>query len=423
MDKRSVETGHFQNILRMKRRHEYEDKCEHSGNETSEGESDVESGDDLSYIRKSDQESGDEDFQHREVKETAFKKPKAQGNAQEAKMALAALRQKQISRAEAKPDALTKKPKLSSNKVIAESSIPPKPVVQLMKKPARRTEFRMVFTNGEMLQNFLEPVAKAVTEMRFNLTITPEFTGFRMETHDSYMFIANKSRYECDVEADDEQNPSGLTFCVSANCFMEAMSAACMKDTVLSISKYTDTPDRLFFESVTNEDDVQSGYSCDLLAESRLESLKGMQFNFGYHINLSLRLLKKLIMKAKRNGAQFMEFVLSQSEDPTDSSIIHSKLYVGFQGLRVSGGHNFWQKAKRTKKQVGDDEITEWETLPSLTTSERDDIEPLMKKMTAYEYDNSKLLLFLGSMVRFLSYLMFPMFYVTPFFLLFPFPL
>jgi hypothetical protein len=248
--------------------------------------------------------------------------------------------------------------------------------------------------------------------MRFNLTITPEFTGFRMETHDSYMFIANKSRYECDVEADDEHNPSGLTFCVSANCFMEAMSAACMKDTVLSITKYKDSPDRLFFESVTNEDDVQSGYSCDLLAESRLESLKGMQFNFGYHINLSLRLLKKLIMKGKRNGAQFMEFTLLQCPDPDDQDIIHSKLSVSFQGLRVTGGHNFWQKAKRTKKKTGDDEITEWETLPSLTTSEREDIEGLMEKMTSYEYDNSKLLLFLGSMVRvrsILSLLMLPL--------------
>lgn len=361
----------------------------------------------MSYVKHSQQDSGDEEFDHRQVPETAFSKKISVKDDGEAKMALATLKRKEAPMAspdlpeQKKPEA--KKPKLSSNKVIAETSIPPKPPLRAAFKPKRRVDFRMVFTNGEMLQNFLEPVAKAVTEMRFNLTITPEFTGFRMETHDSYMFIANKSRYECDVEADDEDAPSGLTFCVSANCFMEAMSAACMKDTVLSITKYKDSPDRLFFESVTNEDDVQSGYSCDLLAESRLESLKGMQFNFGYHINLSLRLLKKLIMKGKRNGAQFMEFTLSQIPDPEDSTVIHSKLSVGFQGLRVSGGHNFWQKAKRTKKHTGEDEITEWETLPSLTTSEREDIEPLMEKKTSYEYDNSKLLLFLGSMVRFPS--------------------
>jgi hypothetical protein len=314
------------------------------------------------------------------------------------------------------------KPKLLSNKIISESSIPPKPQNfgkkntfekseenGLNKKKnayARKFYFRMMLTNGNIFLKFLQPVANAVQELRFNFTITPEFTGLRLEAHDPFLTLANKSRYECDIEAgegvESTEELSGLSFCVQASSFLQTLNCATLPDTVLSITKYCDSPDKISCESVTNENDVKTVYACDLLAESTIECLQGMQFNLGYHVNIYLKTLKEQTQNAKKCGASTIFFALYQVEDKDDSSITHSKLSVGFKGQSTSGCHDFYQSAKRVEKEVnGDDDedetkVVEWDPIPCLKSAQLQSLD--MKRVSYNEYDNSKLRLFLNHM-------------------------
>lgn len=302
----------------------------------------------------------------------------------------------------------------ASNKFLSESSIPRKPdnainnkagITKKFKK--RPFHFRLLFTNGAMFHKFLVPVSSAVSELRFNLTVTKDFTGVRLEAHDTFFTLANKSRYECDLEAGElngvkleNDQLTGLSFCVHSESFMQTLGCAILKDTVLSITKYVDSSDKITFESITNENDVQTVYSCNVLAESRLESLKGMQFDLGYHVNIYLKTLKEQTMNAKKCGASTIFFSLFQSEDV--QGVTHSRLSIGFKGTVTSGCHDFYQSAKKVEKYVNNGEnkdstkVIEWEPLPCLPTT---DSENKMKLVSHNEYDNSKLRVFLNHMV------------------------
>lgn len=313
-----------------------------------------------------------------------------------------------------KPDV---KPKLYSNKILAESCIPPKPSdfgkPKIKANVTRKFAFRLFFTNSSMFQKFLLPIANAVSELRFNLSSTPEFTGIRMEAHDTYLTLANKSRYECGLEGGfnakglpiTSEELTGLTFTVSASSFMQTLGCAMVKDTVLSITQYCDSPDKVSFECCTNENDVQTLYACDLLAESRLESLTGMQFNLDYHVNLDLHTLKQQTVNAKRCGANSIYFALDQAIDKNDDSIVHSKLSVGFKGTNTTGNHEFFQSARKIETQdASGNTTTEWKALPGLNSLQRQSLD--MKRASYNEYDNSKLRLFLNHMVSFIAVLL-----------------
>ena len=87
-------------------------------------------------------------------------------------------------------DAESEKPKkksvVVSNKKLDPANVPKKPDVRPLKKAdTNKFFFRMTFTNGVLLRKFLEPIAHSVKKIRFALTKTPEFTGFRMEAHDA----------------------------------------------------------------------------------------------------------------------------------------------------------------------------------------------------------------------------------------------
>jgi hypothetical protein len=162
------------------------------------------------------------------------------------------------------------------------------------------------------------------------------------------------------------------------------------------ISKYSDTQDKLTFESITNESDVQTVYQCDLLAESRLESLKGMQFNLGYHVNLYMKTLKEQTVNAKKCGASTIYFELFQASDKEDENIVHSRLRLGFKGVSTQGSHDFYQSAKKIESE---DKSVEWLPLAGLNMTEREKL--TMERKSFNEYDNSKMRLFLNHMVRF----------------------
>ena len=305
---------------------------------------------------------------------------------------------------------LSAKSKLASNKTHNEADIPPKPLsLGFGKKKSngngKKFVFRVFFTNGAMFYKFLLPIANAVHELRFNLTSSESFTGIRLEAHDTYLTLANKSRYECDIEGGfsldgtpvSSEELTGMSFCVTASSFMHTLGCATLKDTVLTITKYSDNPDKVTFEALTNENDVQTVYSCDLLAESRLESLKGMSFSLGYHVNIYLKTLKEQTVNAKKCGASTIFFALYQATDDDDKDVVHSRLSVGFCGTVTSGSHDFYQSARKIERQ--DDEggkVTEFQALAGLSISERQQI--TMTRMSYNEYDNAKLRLFLSHM-------------------------
>ena len=103
----------------------------------------------------------------------------------------------------------------------------------------------MTFTNGILLQKFIEPIAHSVKMIRFALNKTSVFTGFRMEAHNAMWTLANKSRFECDVESGVGVHGSPMTdeevnkyvFCVNAKSFMEALTSSALKETTLSITR------------------------------------------------------------------------------------------------------------------------------------------------------------------------------------------
>ena len=341
-----------------------DDEAEHSGSaDSSENES------------LSDHSSFIDDSEIIEHKEQKFKKPKTEHKMEP----------------ELKMETKIEKPKLLSNKTIQESSIPPKPKNLGVQKlsTSKKFDFRLSFTNGAMFYKFLLPIANAVNELRFNLATTPEFTGLRLEAHDTYLTLANKSRYECDIDTGDV-DAEDLFFCVSATSFMQTLGCATLKDTVLMITKYSG--DKMTFESITNESDVQTVYECDLLAESRLESLKGMQFNLGFHVNLNMKTLKDHTSNAKKCGASTIYFELFQSKDEKDDTIVHSKLSLGFKGNSTSGSHDFYQSAKC----LSDGDVVEWQPIAGLDFNTRS--KTAMERKSYNEYDNSKLRLFLSHM-------------------------
>jgi len=271
--------------------------------------------------------------------------------------------------------------KVLSNKTIDPKSIPPKPTAKKHIE-TKDFEFRLNFTNAAFLRKFLEPVAHSVKKMRFTLCKGVAFTGFTMEAHASDFTIANKSKFECDVQGAIE---SGVTtFCVNTSAFMQALNASALKDTTISITKYKSNLDSVTFESINNDSDVKTVYTCSLVENSQVESLSFIAFKLGFHVNVHLSLLKDLILNARKCGANTLLFELWQSE--LIDNVMHSRMTIGFHGLETSGMHEFSLSAKRITK----DNTTAWEPqtmeLPNVT----------MDKKCHSEYDNNKLRLFVN---------------------------
>jgi hypothetical protein len=282
-----------------------------------------------------------------------------------------------------------RKTKVLSNKILDPSNIPHKPTAPAPKKKTSDIEFRLTITNGQLLRKFLEPVAHSVLKMKFMLCKKEStgFNGFRMEAHDTFLTLANKSRFECDIEG------SETVFCVSSSAFMQALSASTLKDTTLCVTKYRDTPDIITFEAENNESDVRTTYTCALLENTQVQSLDNMTLNLGFHVSVHMSLLKELSLSAKKCGADTLNFDLWQKEDPKDKNIMHSKMTIGFSGIDTSGTHEFQVSAKKTDKTMDGETVTSWEPVVNEAKNTL-----ALVKCGHNEYDNNKLRVFLNHM-------------------------
>lgn len=291
--------------------------------------------------------------------------------------------------------------KVFSNKNLDMSKVPPKPLTSMKKVSTKAFDFRLIFTNGVLLRKFLEPAAHAVKKMRFVICQgePDEFTGFKIECHDTAFTLADRGLFECDIESSKGPKAAdGITFCVNAESFMEALLACTLKETDICITRYSGNDDKITFESTNNENDVRAAYTCGLVDSSNVDSLDGISIELGFHVNVHMSTLKELSLNAKRCGAPTLKFDLWQATDTKDPSVVHSKMCVGFQGQNTSGSHDFYISTRREIKtsSSGNEEVS-WSPLAS--PAGLDAIEALvMDKKCTNEYDNKKLRLFLNHM-------------------------
>jgi hypothetical protein len=254
--------------------------------------------------------------------------------------------------------------------------------------------------NPSLFFKFINAIASAVTELKLMLCVSEAFTGLNVESHDSYMHIASKSKFSCSITYGEEETKAlnKITpIFVLANTFLQTLSMSdSIGESVLTITKYKKTPDKLCFECSSDENDASSSWMCDLLDTSRLESLEGIKLTLHYHVNLRLKSLKQLCANAKKSGANSLLIELYQCADKSDDSILHSLLCIGFAGTLTSGKNKFYQSAKKSIIDDGKNRRIEWNQLTGLDEEKRDSLKYDLK--SSNEYDNGKLRMFLNHM-------------------------
>ena len=114
---------------------------------------------------------------------------------------------------------------------------------------SRKYSYQISLNNPSLFLKFINAIASAVTEIKLILCVSDSFTGLNVESHDSYMHIASKSKFSCSVMygESESKNPSSVTpINVLANTFLQTLNMSdSIGDSVLTITKYLDTPDKL----------------------------------------------------------------------------------------------------------------------------------------------------------------------------------
>ena len=297
-----------------------------------------------------------------------------------------------------KKPVITESAPTSKKQIIIPS--PPKSLALVAEKKIEKKknyDFRITITNGQNFLRFMLPVANAVNEMRFNLAMTPVFTGLRLEAHDTCATLANISKFDCDIDPGisgpgekilTKEEVSAITFCVATKTFMQTMNCSVLKEAVLTITRYNHTSDALTFESASNEDDVRAVYSCALLDQSSQEPLQ-FSINLNFHVTVELKTLKELSQNAKKCGAASIRFEVFQRVDENDESIVHSRMSIGFKSGSTSGNHGFYHSARKSVRNG----VVEWTSIPGSSRSQEG-----MEQKCNNSYDISKLRTFLSHM-------------------------
>jgi hypothetical protein len=260
--------------------------------------------------------------------------------------------------------------------------------------------YKLSINNPNLFLKFINAIASAVTELKIMLVSSEQHTGLCIESHDSYMHIASKSKFSCSVNVPENSLYARTTIPhinVLANTFLQTLTISdTIGDSILNILKYEDSPDKLFFECTSEENDASSSWSCDLLDSTHLESLEGIKLTLHYHVNIKLKSLKQLCANAKKSGSNSLLIELYQSKDEKDESVIHSMLCIGFSGTATSGTNKFYQSARKKVSEENNQKKIEWVQLTGLTEDQRDALKYELK--SSNEYDNNKLRLFLNHM-------------------------
>lgn len=263
--------------------------------------------------------------------------------------------------------------------------------------------FKLSLNNPNLFLKFINAIACAVSELKI-MFCTEEgplgFSGLSIESHDSYMHIACKSKFSCSITIPEDSKYYGKSLPsinVLSNTFLQTLTISdTIGDSILNIVMLEDHQDKLFFECTSEENDASSSWSCDLLDSSRLESLEGIKLTLHYHVNIKLKSLKQLCANAKKSGASSLLIELFQCKDTQEEGVVHSMLCIGFQGTATSGSNKFYQSARKKITEEGGQKKIEWVQLTGLTEEQREQMNYELK--SSNEYDNNKLRLFLNHM-------------------------
>jgi hypothetical protein len=209
--------------------------------------------------------------------------------------------------------------------------------------------------------------------------------------------MAIKSRMECIIKEGVDENGApqprlglnGESFCVNSKSLMKCFKCAQIKDSPLKLTKYHGK-DGLFFEALTNEEDVQAKYFLPFIIKVPSNILQKISTVSDVQIRMQTEVLKSLanIGSTVDSPVVRVELFSTQSADP---ALTRNKLCFTFPGSGdVHGSHSYYLGTR--KKNVNG--VDEFEPV----AGNEDDEEADWKLVSVNAYSNNKFKLFVSNL-------------------------
>jgi hypothetical protein len=264
----------------------------------------------------------------------------------------------------------------------------------IRKKAKPGFHYEIIFTNARFAQSFWIVACKALPHLFFHLEVTDDYSGLRLEAHDSPPTMAIKSIFECIIRegVDAQGSPvsrsdlHGEVFCVTSKNLLKVFQCTQLKDAPLRLVKYHGK-DGISFEAQTNEEDVQTSFMlpfCSKTPSNVLQKLKAE----GLRIEMATHVLQKLASVAGDIEATTLRFELFGAPS-TDPDITRNKLTVAFPGAEISGSYDFVLN-KKTRIVSG---VHEYEAVASTDNDATD-----WSRLSSHSYLAAKFKLFISSL-------------------------
>jgi hypothetical protein len=304
--------------------------------------------------------------------------------------------------------------KPQGNKSLDLKHVPPEPVKKAATtaknagstKNKKQNDFlySIRFTNARHAQSFWEVASKALPYLFFHIEVTEEYSGLRLEAHDTPPTMAIKSRMECIIEegVDEHGNPidrlslNGQNFCVNSKNLLKCFKCGQVKDTPLNLIKYHNK-DGMVFEALTNEEDVQTRYILPFYFKTPSTIVQRLPTKSDMQVKMATHVLQKLANIAATLNASVLRFDLFEADtsrggpSTAGEDVSRFKLTVYFSGSEIQGGHTFFLGAKRNNVQG----IDEFEPVVT-TASEQESID--WKIISSNSYTSNKFKIFVTNL-------------------------
>jgi hypothetical protein len=277
---------------------------------------------------------------------------------------------------------------------------PPEPKTG-KKKQSKNADFHysVTFTNARYAQSFWEVASKALPSLFFHVEVRDDYSGLRLEAYDTPPTMAIKSRMECIIREGVDENGApqprlglnGESFCVNSKSLMKCFKCAQIKDAPLKLTKYHGK-DGLFFEALTNEEDVQAKYFLPFIIKVPSNILQKISTVSDVQIRMQTEVLKSLANIGSTVDSPVVRVELF-STNSTDPALTRNKLCFTFPGSGdVHGSHSYYL-GTRKKNVNGVDEFE-----PVAGNEDDEDEETIWKLVSVNAYSNNKFKLFVSNL-------------------------
>jgi len=287
------------------------------------------------------------------------------------------------------------KPK--GNKSLNIKHLPKEPALDAAKTATLpKFHYSISFTNARFAQNFWDVASKALPFLFFHLEVRDDYSGLRLEAHDTPPTMAIKSKMECIIQAGvdaegnaiDRESLTSEFFCVKSKTLIKCFKCGTLKDAPLKLTKYHDQ-DGVIFEASTDESDVKTKYLLPFYAKSPSTVVSRLNTTSDIQIKMATSVLQKLADISTSVDASTLRFDLYTAD--ADENISRNKLDVFFSGEEIQGSHTFLLTSrKRTVKGIDEFEpIAEDETVLAKT---------VWTARSSNSYSSSKFRLFVSNL-------------------------